>query len=356
MKKYPPTEFSHGFQTAFSKYRQCFWQRKTHRINPHISFRRSYREDYSRPLPIPGLASHAGFVFKTIFKNWRLFLPLIILAVTANILLVGLMNESTYQSMQQTIDDTNQKLTHGQLGKLGKASLLLIGTITSGGLSNDISEVQRVFAIILFLIIWLVTIYILRHRLAGHRLNLRDSLYNALTPLISTFCVLIMVVIQCIPIMLVLITYSAAVATEFLDTPFYALVYFIFAAVMSTLSIYWLSGSLLALVAVTAPGLYPMTAIYIANDLIIGHRIKFIIRVFYLLFVTALLFIVVMLPIILIDLWASHLNDWFANLPVVPFFILCLTAFSFVYISAYLYLLYRQILSSTNSVSEQEIK
>lgn len=356
MKKFLSPEFNRSFQTAFLKYRQHFWRRKTHRVNPHTSFRRSYREDYHRPLTIPGLASHTGSVFRTIFQNWRLFLPLIILTVLANILLVGLMSESTYQSMQKTIDDTNQKLTSGQLGKVGKASLLLIGTITSGGLTNDISEVQRVFAIILFLIIWLVTIYILRHRLAGHRLNLRDSLYNALTPLISTFCVLAMVVVQCIPIMLVLITYSAAVATEFLNTPFYALVYFIFAATMSTLSIYWLSGSLLALVAVTAPGLYPMTAIYIANDLIIGHRIKFILRIFYLLFVMALLFIVVMLPIILLDLWLSHLYDWLANLPIVPFFILCLSAFAFVYISAYFYLLYRQMLSSANPASEHDLK
>ena len=88
------------------------------------------------------------------------------------------------------------------------------------------------FLYILFLIIWLSTIFILRHRLAGHKIKLRDALYNAMTPLVSTFLVFIVALIQCIPIFILIIVYSAAVQTEFLSTPFYALVFFIFAAVM----------------------------------------------------------------------------------------------------------------------------
>lgn len=353
-QKLESSEFGNGFKQAFIARRSRFWHRKSTRIYPHRSFRRSYREDYVRPLKVPGLVHHASNTFRMIFSNWRLFLPLIILVVGLNIALVGLMNESTYKNLQETIDQTNQKLTNGQLGAVGKAGLLLIGTVTSGGLTEDISEVQQIFAVILFLIVWLTTIYLLRHRLAGHQIKLRDGLYNALTPLISTFCVLAVVALQCIPLMIVIITYSAAVSTEFLATPFYALVYFIFATTLSILSIYWLSGSLLALVAVSAPGLYPLIAIYTANDLIIGRRIKFIIRLFYLIFVLTLLYIFVMLPIILLDIWLSSSFNWFANIPFVPFCLLTLTAFSFVFIAAYLYLFYLQMLDQGDVISESK--
>ena len=70
------------------------------KVSPHKSFRRSYREDYTRDLEIPGLLSHALSSFKIIFKNWKLFLPLIAIAVVFNIVLVGIMSEATYVQFQ----------------------------------------------------------------------------------------------------------------------------------------------------------------------------------------------------------------------------------------------------------------
>ena len=39
------------------------------RINPHKSFKRSYREDYRRDLEIPGILQHIFKSFGMIFKN-----------------------------------------------------------------------------------------------------------------------------------------------------------------------------------------------------------------------------------------------------------------------------------------------
>ena len=213
----------------------------------HRSFHRSYREDYMRPFEAPGLLSHAVESMKMLFKNWRLFLPFILLLAVFNILLVGLMSEDTYVSFQNSLDETSKNIKAGELGTFARSGLLLISTITTGGLSQGMTESQQFAAIILLIVAWLVTIYIVRHRLAGHKIKLRDGLYNALAPFISTLVVLAVIFVEAIPLMIVIITYSAAVATNFLATPFYALIYFIFAALLTLLSLYLISSSLIAL-------------------------------------------------------------------------------------------------------------
>lgn len=262
----------------------------------------------------------------------------------AYIVLVGLLSEDLYQQFQTSIDETSTGLANGQIGNFAKAGLLLISTITTGGLDTGMGEVQVVFMVALFLIMWLVVIYLLRHFLAGGRPKLRDALYNALSPLISTLLVFVVIFIQAIPLMLVAITYSAAVMTDFLSTPFYALVYFIFAALMVLISAYLLSSSLMALVAVTAPGIYPMSALLNASDLMAGRRIRLLLRLFYLFFVIAIIYLITMLPIILIDLGLKNLWSWLAGWPIVPFFLLVVTCFVFVYATAYLYRYYRWLL------------
>ncbi len=318
---------------------------KKSRVKLHHSFKRSYREDYVRELNVPNLTTHAVDTFKILFKNWKLFLPFLLIMAILNIILVGLMNESTYVQFQNILEQNNEALANGKLGNFAKSGLLLVSTVTSGGLSSGLSEAQQIFAIIIFLLIWLITIYLLRHLLAGHKIKLRDGFYNALTPLISTFVCLIVAFIESIPILLVIIAYSAAVSTDFLSTPFYALIFFIFASLMLILSGYLLSSSLVALIAVTAPSLYPLEALRIANDLMMSRRIKFIIRLLFLIFVLALVWVVVMMPIIMLDLWLKSFVSWLNGVPIVPLFLLLMSCFSFIYISAYLYLFYRRMLS-----------
>lgn len=325
------------------------WKQKIHdarakHVHLHKSFHRSYREDYLRQTSTPGLLSHAMITFKTIFRNWRTFLPFIALMVVLYILAVGLMSEDFYKQFQDSIDETSAELATGRIGNFARAGILLISTVTSGGLDTGMGESQTVFMLILFLIMWLVTIFLLRHFLAGEHPRLRDGLYNALSPLLSTLVVFIVIFIQSIPIMLVIITYSAAVMTNFLATPFYALLYFIFAALMLLLSGYMLSSSLMALVAVTAPGVYPLTALFAASDLMAGRRLRMILRLIYLIFVVAMIYIITMMPVILLDLWFKSMWSWISSWPIVPFFLLVVTCFVFMYATTYLYLYYRWLL------------
>lgn len=342
--KAEPTKRFHKIKTTFSKLSGRVKTYRKQRVRLHKSFRRSYREDYARETYLPGLLTHAMTSFKLIFKHWKTFLPFILLMTAGYIIGVGLMSEESYQEIQSSIDDQSAALANGELGNFAKAGLLLLSTITTGGLDSGTDEVGTLFTVLLFLIMWLVTVYLLRHYYAGHKIKLRDGIYNALGPFISTLIVFLVVFVQAIPLFLVIITYSAAVTTGFLATPFYALVYFVFAALMILLSLYCFASSLMALVAVTAPGMYPLNALSIASDLMAGRRLKLMVRIVYLVFVVTITYIIVMLPVILLDLLLKSAWDFLANVPIVPFMLLVTTCFVFIYLATYLFRYYRYLL------------
>ena len=337
--------FKSAFKESFEKYREKIWKKKRARIRLHRSFKRSYREDYARKLEVPGLLHHAVDSALLLIKNWKLFVPLVIFAVGFNCLLVGLMSEESYVNFQEALENSPSSLASGELGNLAKSGLILVSTITSGGLSSGLSEIQIIFAVIIILLLWLITIYLLRHLLAGKKVRLRDGFYNALTPLLSTFVVFAVGVLQSIPIFIFVIAYSAAVQTDFLSTPFYALVFFIFASLLLILSAYLLSSTTIALIAVSAPGLYPMTALKTASDLMAGRRIRFLIRIVYLLLFIGVVWAIIMLPIITIDLFLKSRFAWLEGWPVIPVFLQIMTILSIIYSTTYLYLYYRRVLA-----------
>lgn len=330
---------------VFKKIKKKVQAERKKRVNPHKTFRRSYREDYQRELEMPGIMYHIMASFRMIFKNWKLFLPLLIIAVLLNVVFVGIMSESNYAQFQEILDETSAEMSEGDVSSVAKAGLLLLSTITTGGLSGDSSEAAVVFGVLIFLIIWLTTIYLLRHVLAEHKIKFRDGLYNAMAPLVSSFLVFVVALIQCLPIFFLVIAFSAAVQTEFLATPFYALVFFIFAVLMVLLSGYLLSSSLIAFIAVSVPGMYPLRALQTASDLMMGRRIKFILRLVALFLTLLLVWVVVMLPLIMFDMWMKQF-EWTAGIPFVPVCLTIMTCFSAIYITTYLYLYYRWMLKS----------
>lgn len=313
------------------------------KISPHKTFRRTYREDYKRELEVPGILTHIFKTFGALLKNWKLFLPMLVIMVVVNAVLIGVMSASTWSQYESTLDEASLQVAGGDIGAVGKAGLLLLSTITTGGLANDSNEVKTAFSIILLLVVWLVTIFLLRHLFAGHKVKLRDGFYNALTPLISTLVVLVIAIVQCIPIFLLVIAYSAAVQTDFLTTPFYALVFFIFAALMILISGYLLSSSLIAMVAVSAPGLYPLKAIGTASELMMGRRTRFILRLVALVIALAIMWVVVMLPLILFDMGMKKF-EWAQGIPFMPVCMVAMVVWTEMYITAYLYIYYRWML------------
>ena len=279
--------------------------------SPHRTFKRSYREDYVRDLEVPGMAYHVFHSFRLIFKNWKIFLPLVLIMIVLAVFLIGVADE----------------YLNGE-------------TMVFGGL--------------IFLMIWLITIFVIRHKMAGNKIGIRDALYNSMSPLLSSFVVLIVAAIQTLPIMVLVVAYSSAVETHFLDTSFYAFLFLGFAGLMLLLSGYLLSSSLIALVAVSAPGMYPMEALKTASEVMAGRRIKFVLRLILLLILVVVMWVVVMYPISAFDSF-MYQYEWTRGVPMVKICGIMTACFISVYISVYLYIYYRWILKfDTKEVNEKK--
>lgn len=320
--------------------------KKQDEVRLHRSFKRSYYEDYQRKTELPSLTSQASAAFKMFFKFWKIFLPLLLIFVGLYIFLIGAMSENTLADVKANVEQTNKDVADGKIGTVGKAGLTLLGIISTGGLTT-MNDAQVVIAVLLFTIIWLVTIYLARHLLAGHQeIKMRDGFYSALSPLVSTLVVGLIIFLEAIPIMLTIIVFQVALTTEFLSTPFYALLFFMFAALMITLSLYLLSSSFFAIIVVSAPGLYPLTAVRMAKNLIMGRRLRFLIRVFYLVIIVALLYLLLLMPAIILDGILKAQFAWLADskIPFVAIIQLTITVFIFIYLSIYFYLFYRALL------------
>ena len=257
--------------------------------SPHKSFRRTYREDYVRELNVPGMGQHIYEAFVVFFGNWKIFGGLVVLATVLMALAMGALTETV-----------------------------------------------AVFAVLIFLMIWLVTIFEVRHLMAGHKVTLRDGLYNAMTPLMSSLVVFVVAVVESVPIMLVMMGYTVAMRTDFLTMPFYALLFWGVVGLMLLLSGYLLSSSLIALVAVSAPGVYPWKALTTASELMVGRRVRFILRLIALILVLGVIWAVVVLPLSALKLPMEVLSVVMA----------LLGCFSAVYATIYLYLYYRYLLEA----------
>ena len=320
--------------------------KKQDEVRLHRSFKRSYYEDYQRKTELPSLTSQASAAFKMFFKFWKIFLPLLLIFVGLYIFLIGAMSENTLADVKANVEQTNKDVADGKIGTVGKAGLTLLGIISTGGLTT-MNDAQIVIAVLLFAIIWLVTIYLARHLLAGHQeIKMRDGFYSALSPLVSTLVVGLIIFLEAVPIMLTIIVFQVALTTEFLSTPFYALLFFMFAALMITLSFYLLSSSFFAIIVVSAPGLYPLTAVRMAKNLIMGRRLRFLIRVFYLVIIVALLYLLLLMPAIILDGALKSQFAWLTDskIPFVAIIQLTITVFIFIYLSIYFSLFYRALL------------
>lgn len=311
----------------------------------HRSFRLTKKRDYNQPIKFSGNITFTKKVLKIIGKNKNLFIFLVLFYAAATLLIVGLASQDTYNTLRSVLDQTSGNLLAGFWGEVGKSGLMLTTAVT-GGLSSGLSDIQQVYAGILLLIAWLTTIWLLRNVMANQKVKLRDGLYNSGAPLLSTFLISLLALIQLLPIALAIIGYVAASTTGLLDGGIEAMLFWVVALLLATLSIYWLSGTLFALIIITLPGMYPMRAIKSANNLVYGRRLPVIYKIFWGLFITAIFWALIMIPVMMIENWLKTVWVFLENIPTIPILLLILTSITVVWLSSYIYIFYREVVDN----------
>lgn len=309
---------------------------------PHRSFRLTRRRDYKRSLELPGYWSFTNNVRATLWEHRKLFGGLILVYIVATIIIGGFGAQDTYANLSTTLKESGGELFKGNFGAIGQASLLLASSVTTI-LSPNLTQAQSVLGGLALFFAWLATIWLLRNMLAGHNPKLRDGLYNSGSPVLATVIIGFIITLQLLPSALAIIVYGAAQGSGLLEVGVTAMLVWAGVVLLTLLSLYWIASSFIALVIVTLPGMYPMQAMRSAGDLVVGRRLRVLFRLLWAVFIILLFWAVVAIPTILFDDWLKQLLPVISWLPLVPLVIIAMGSVTVVFVTSYIYLLYRRI-------------
>ena len=316
---------------------------------PHRTFRRTRRRDYKRSLKLPGYWSLTVQVLTIINKNKRLFIGLALLYGLLTILLSSMMSQDAYDQIKAVADSARE---NGLYGAFAVNISLFWGVFTSQLSGASISEVgssQQIFSVLLGLYAWLTVVWLLRSIMSGKKPRLRDGLYGSGGPVLALVVLLCILVIQMIPAAIALIAYAAADASGLLDQTAILMLFGGGAILLGVLSLYWMTSTVIAMVVATLPGMYPMQAIKIAGDLVIGRRVRILLRLLWSVVLLFIFWLVILLPVILLDGALKSAIPGLSWLPLVPITAIILVAWSVVFGAAYVYVFYRRIIDDDSA-------
>lgn len=321
------------------------WRRIFGLKTPHKSLRLTRRRDAVRPLVMPGYIAFTREVLGVIKKYKKALFSLLLVYIIVFGILVGVGSQEVYASLVSLFKESAGGVFNGVSGSLWQAGILL-ASIASSGLSSGITPVQQVFSALLFIMLWLSTVWILRNNLAGKKVSMRDGLYSSGSPLFASIVVMLLIAFQLVPVGFVLMGYSAALATGVLAGGVEAMLFWVAAGLLSVLSIYWILSSVFALIVITIPGTYPLWAMHVSSGMVSGRRVPILLRMVWLGLTVSLTWIIVLFTVILIDAGLKSILPVIEWLPLVPLSVLLLTAWSSLWCCVYMYLLYRKVVDN----------
>lgn len=328
-----PTEIYHKTKHAF-KTRLSSYMGST----PHHSFRLTRRRDIPGSIKLPGYTKFTGEVIDTI-RRFRMPLIKLVLILWVGLLgIVGLAQQSQYTEFKDALQVVGQEVMGGKI-----QGVMEIGTIFSsvaaGALNTNLSEGQQIYVGLLYIFVWLVVIWLLRHLLAGTEVSVRDGLYNAGAPLVSVLLITFLGVLQLLPGAIGVMIFAFAQQGGLLVSGIEVAVFFLVALLLVVLSLYWVTSTFFAIIIATIPGTYPVAALRSARQLVVGQRRQILFRLLWLVAILFLLFAVVLIPTIVIDTYMR-----LSGYPFVTLVLQFMTSVLVVLASTYIYMLYRKII------------
>lgn len=307
---------------------------------PHRTFRLTRRRDYKRDWEMPGYIAFTIEVKNILWSHKWLFAKFIGIYSLLSFLIVGLLSQDNFDLLNKTVNELGGDVIVGELSGIVQNIAVFAGVFT-GAFSQNLTEAQQVYSALLFLISWLTIVWLLRQIMAGHKkIKLRDGLYSSGSPLVPTFLMFFVLFLQLIPFAIALIAYGTAESIDIFGDVLFTTLFWIVELLLVVVSMYWLTSTSIALVVVTLPGMYPLRAIKSSGDLVIGRRLRVLYRLAWLLLTIIIFWAIIILPVILI----SQI-EWLKNIPIIPVVVLLLGSLTMLWSSAYVYMLYRKLVS-----------
>lgn len=309
---------------------------------PHRSFRLTKRRDYVRSLQMPGYWAFTNSVRAMLWNNWRLFGGITLTYFVIAYVLNSFGQQEAYANLSDVLSEAGGSFFQGQMGQVAGAGLLLLTSVTTG-LTPNVTEAQTILGGLVVFFAWLATVWALRNTMAGHKVKVRDAVYSSGAPVVPTFLVSFVIIVQILPVSLALLIYNAAIASEFISGGVEAMLAWVVVALLGILSLYLIAGTVMALIVVTLPGMYPIRAIQVAGDLVVGRRLRIILRILWMIAVIIVTWALLVIPVILFDAWIKDVWPAIEWMPIVPFTILAMSSVTIVFAATYIYMLYRKV-------------
>jgi len=308
---------------------------------PHRSFQLTRRRDSSRSLKIEGYVAFTLYVNRIFRQHWQMFGLLVVIYALIMAILGAITTQDTYDSIDALLRGAAGDFFGKGIGQIGQAGLVALSAFASS--AGNLQPDAHVYLVLSLILAWLSTVWLLREIMLGRKPKLRDGLYNSGAPLLSTLGVVIVLVVQLLPIGLVVLAYAALSSVDLIGDGFGSMLFWLIAATIAALVLYWITSTIIALIVVTLPGVYPLRAVKLSGDLVVGRRLRVMYRLLWGLVAIALTWIAVLIITILLDNLLKMLLPGIAWLPIVPYVGALVTAYAVVWYATYAYLFYRKI-------------
>lgn len=304
----------------------------------HHSFVLTRKRDKPSKPEIEGLFRLGWVVWAYLLKHKGLFARFLLLYIVLTTALVGVIQGENLSNINQIVDEIGQQA--GSLFSPLMQSLVIVGSSMGGALTGNLTEVQQLYMVALYIFASMVVIWLLRQLMAGNKVKLRDGLYNAGSPVVAVMVLVAVAVLQLIPFAFLALIFNTALSSGLLaggiETAMFSIALFLGAV----LTLYFMTTTIFALMIVTVPGTYPLRAYVLAKQIITGQRGRLLMRLVWLGVNIVIFWFVVMVPVVLI---ANATN--LQSTPLVTISVQLTTGLSIVYASAYCYLLYRRMIN-----------
>lgn len=308
----------------------------------HKSFVLTRKRDIPKRAKLPGLIPFTVEVARTVWRFRRVFLVLLLLYVVAGLLLIGYSQQDQYRSLTDALGDVVKEAGEDGIDAVTQVGGLFGATLL-GSLNGSLTEIQQFYLLGLYVVMWLVIVWLLRQLVAGNRVKVRDGLYSAGAPLIPSFCIVALMVLQALPGALGILVFTISTQNSVVSSGVAAMCFGVLAVLLVVLSLYWISSSFLALLIVTLPGTYPMAAIRGASEIALGRRMQLLFRLLWLVVLLVVLWAIILVPALLLDFWIKV--SW---LPLVTIAIEVATGASFIFGVSYIFIMYRRMIDDPN--------
>lgn len=304
---------------------------------PHKSFTLTRKRDKPLVPPLENIVAFTLHVFKTLWRNKGLFFRLLILYVVAAIIWIGVLQNENMSTVNDAARAAQEVV--GTTGDGFVQSVTVVATTMLGSLNANMTEVQYIYLSILYITLILVTVWLLRQRLAGNKVKVRDGLYVAPAPIVPMYILVAVGILQLLPFGLMFLLHGSVVASGIVTGGIEKAMFDIALFVIGVLTLYFITTTVFALMVATLPGTYPTKAYRVAKSIVLGQRLRMLFRLLWMVLIVIIVWFIVLIPVVMLAN-AYSIQDG----PLVPIFVQILTGFSIIYGSAYSYLLYRRMI------------